>query len=500
MTFSEDCFYREFKRVRNQWRKYEPINLILCAIKYANSGNDKLENLRRNPWLMMLLVKWIIIDDDFVKPGRQIATAREVNQVFQAVYELSRFIRMPTEYQHLHLFMRAMAHQQFLYQKNFSLADFARQFVLFADLDDQHKLSRNFRASVGLEIGDFLSLTLGLAGKYVSGNFEPIRQHWFSTLTLDKLDEKVERYLGTLSSTPADIRSFLSTASDRQRLAQEYMEQTPLIAKPLLRLGDDYWPLHTKILYRGLEHFIYDHLRSLDPEKFMQSFGKIFEKYVAEVLEGVPSKVFVEEELKRLRFEGGKVVDFIVDESNANIFIDAKGVAGTHEAMVTHASQIVRDRTKVAALKALVQANELASDLFNGKLKDGAPVTKENNALLVVTYKDLHLGNGLTFRDAVASEDVLRIYEALPVGGAIPLEHVYFISIEAFELLCGAVEEGSLTFFEAISHARESDSDIQTKKFDFQQHLADMNVTWRIPERVHDRLNVCINQLKQGLR
>lgn len=500
MTFSEERYYLEFKRVRNRWRRYDPINLVLYAIQYANGGKDKLENIQRHPWLMMLLVKWILIDDCFVNPGRKIATEQEANQVFQAAYELSDFIRMPDEYQHFHLFMRAMAHQQFLYQKNFSLANFARQFVLFADLDDQHKLSRSFRASVGLEIGDFLSLTMGLAVKYNKGRFEPIRQHWFSTITLNNLSEKAEHYLAVLSSTPDDMRSFLSKVSGRQRLAHEFMEQTPLIAKPFLRLGDDYWPLHTAILSCGLEHFIYDHLRSLDPEKFMQSFGKIFEKYISELLVGVPSRVFVEDELKRLRSEDGKVVDFIVDEPNANIFIDAKGVSGTHEAMVTHVSQIVRDRTKPAALKALVQANELASDLFIGKLQDDAPVAKENNALIVVTYKELHLGNGLTFRDAVASDDVSRIYEGLPVCGTIPLEHVYFISIEAFEVLCGAVEAGSLTFFEAISHACKSDSEIPTKKFDFHQHLADMNVSRRIPNRVRNRLDVSINQLTQGLR
>lgn len=500
MEFSEERYYQEFKRLRNRWRRYEPIDLVIRTIQYANGGNGKLENARRHPWLMMLLVKWILIDDDFTKPGRRIAAAHEIDQIFQAAFELSTFTRMPNEYQHYRLYFRALAHQQFLYQREFSFADFARQFVLFADLDDHHKLSRRFKESIGLSIEDFLSLTLGLAGKYVRGSISPVGHRWFSTLTHDNLGEKSRCFLDALSSTPTEMRDYLLAISGRQRLAHEYMEQTPLIAKPLLRLGNDYWPLHIAILHRGLEHFIYDHLRSLDSEKFMQSFGKIFERYVNEVIAGTPSRVFVEDEIKALRSEKGKVVDFVVDEPNANIFIDAKGVSGTHEAMVTHVSQIVRNKTKAAALKAIKQANELASDLFNGKLHKGGLTAKANNALIVVTYKDLHLGNGLTFRDAVASDDVSRLYDALPVGGRIPLEHVYFVSIEAFEMLCGAVEAGGLSFFEAVTRARVNDSDVDTKKFDFHQHLADMGVQRQIPKRVRARLDICIDRLAQGLQ
>jgi hypothetical protein len=495
MPFSEAAYYREFKRVRNRFRRYDPIDTVLRTVKYANGGENQFENLKRWPWLMMLMVKWILTDDNFTHPGRSRATERDLNILFQAALDLSDWTRMPNEYEHIHLFMRSIGHQQFLFQKDFSFADFARQFVLFADLDDQHKLSRAFRDAIGLDIEEFLILTMALAVKYHQEEFVPVYPHWFSALPIPNADHVVQVFLSSISATPSELRIYLLSKTDRRRSADEYVEQTPLIAKPLLNLNGAYWPVHRAVLFRGLEHYIYDHLRAIDPEWFMQSFGKIFERYVNDVVSSVPYRIYTEDELKKLRKSQGKVVDFVVEENNANIFIDAKGVAGTHEAMVTHASQILRDRTKAAALKAVIQANELLEDIVNGSLAEGGPKPKEINILLVVTYKDLHLGNGRTFEQAVAPADIMRIYEDRTTADCIPLENIYFLSIDSFEALCGAVESGHLRFSEAILKAREADSDVETKKFDFKQHLAAMKVPQQIPGIVRDRLDKTINYL-----
>lgn len=486
--------------MRNRFRRYDPVDIVLRILEYANGGENQFENLKRWPWLMMLIIKWILTDDKFKLPGRPRASERELDMLFQAALELSDWTRMPNQYEHIHLFMRSIGHQQFLFQKDFSFADFARQFVLFADLDDQHKLSRSFREVIGLDIEEFLTLTLALVGKYHQGDFVPVNHHWFSTLPIPNASHVAQIFLSIISAPPDELRTFLLSKTDKRRNADEYVEQTPLMAKPLLNLNGTYWPVHKAVLFRGLEHYIYDQLRAINPELFMQSFGKIFEKYVRDVVFSVPSRIYTEDEIKRLRRSQGKVVDFVVEENDANIFIDAKGVAGTHEAMVTHVSQILRDRTKTAALKAVIQANELLGDIANGLLAEGGPKPKEINILLVVTYKDLHLGNGRTFEQAVAPADIMHIYEGRMTTHSIPLENIYFLSIDSFEALCGAVESGNLTFTEAILKAKEADDDVQTKKFDFRQHLVAMQVTQQIPGFVRKRLDETINYLVGNLK
>lgn len=499
MAFSEATYYREFKRVRNSFRRYDPVDIIFRAIRYANGGETKLENCRRAPWLMMLFIKWVLMDDNFNHRRRPRATDRQLDSLFQAGYELSRWTRMPSEYENIHLFMRSIAHQQFLFQKDFSYADFARQFVLFADLDDQHKLSRAFANSYGLNIEQFLTLTLGLVGKYLRGNFSAVGQHWFSTLAIPDAETVVPVFFNALSETPPQMRRFLFEDGTRERKADEYVEQTPLTAKPFLKLGEEYWPFHVAVLFRALEHYVYDQLRAIDPQWFMQSFGKIFEKYVNDVVAPVQSRIYVEDELKLLRATPGKVVDFLVEEEEANIFIDAKGVAGTHEAMVTHASRILRDRTKTAALKAVVQANELLGAMVDGEISEGGPELKGRNILLVVTYKDLHLGNGTTFEKSVAPADILEIYEGRSAGASIPLENIYFMAIDSFEALCGAVACGEFTFSNAIARAQDADGDPATRKFDFRQHLQEMNIPQRIPDAVRERADEAMNSLADGL-
>lgn len=499
MAFSEANYYREFKRVRNRLRRHAPVDIVLRAIRYANGGENKLENCRRAPWLMMLMIKWVLTDENFGHRGRPNATNQQTDRLFQEAYELSRWTRMPNEYENLHLFMRSVAHQQFMFQKDFSYADFARQFVLFADLDDGHRLSRAFADAYGLEIEQFLTLTLGLVGKYLRGNFEPVRQHWFSTLAIPDAARIVPVFFSALSATPEQMREFLLENGTRQRAADEYVEQTPLTAKPFLQVGEEYWPVHVAVLFRALEHYVYDQLRAIDPEWFMQSFGKIFERYVHDVLAPIHARIYVEDELKRLRTTPGKVVDFLVDEEGANIFIDAKGVAGTHEAMVTHASRTLRNRTKAAALKAVVQANELLGAMVAGEMAEGGPPLKDRNILLVVTYKDLHLGNGTTFEKAVAPADIAEIYQGRSAASSIPLDNIYFMAIDSFEALCGAVMHGELTFSDAIAQAQAADSDAATKKFDFRQHLQEMQVVQRIPAAVRDRIEEAMNSLAEGL-
>jgi carbon monoxide dehydrogenase subunit G len=499
MAFSEAAYYREFKRVRNRFRRYEPLDLIVKAIEHANGGRSKLEKLQRHPWLMMLLIKWILTDDNFEHLGRPKASSQETNALFQAAYDLSRWTRMPNEYQHLHLFMRSVAHQQFLFQREFSFADIARQFVLFADLDQNHRLSRSFREGTGLNIEHFLDLMLGLVGKYLNQNFSPISRNWFSTLFIPKREQTLDLFFSSISATPQEMRKFLLERGDGARSADEYVEQTPLMARPLINLGGNYWPLHTSVLFRSLEHYIYDHLRAVNPESFMQSFGKLFEKYVDETVATVPFRIFREEELKRRRKVSGKVVDFVIDEPEANVFIDAKGVAGTHEAMVAHASQILRDRTKAAALKAVAQANELLSAIVLDQMKPGGPEEKKVNVLLVVTYKDLHLGNGTTFEKVVAPADIQNIYGGKAAETCVPLENIYFISIEAFEALCGAVEAGETTFSDAVAAAKVADSKPETKMFDFRQHLEAQKIAQRIPANVRKRLDRTIDQFADRL-
>ncbi len=65
----------------------------------------------------------------------------------------------------------------------------------------------------------------------------------------------------------------------------------------------------------------------------------------------------------------------------------------------------------------------------------------------------------------------------------IPFEHMYFVSIEDFELLVQAVHEGRTTIASCLRHAVRSDSTLlwEEKKLVLRQHLHELLGTLRPP-------------------
>ncbi|MDP2614014.1 hypothetical protein Q8W27_17280, partial [Oceanobacter sp. 2_MG-2023] len=63
-------------------------------------------------------------------------------------------LRMPNEYEHLSLFFRNLAFQQFPYQIDFHFWHLSRQSILFSKLDNNHYIQKEFTRKTGLDIQD----------------------------------------------------------------------------------------------------------------------------------------------------------------------------------------------------------------------------------------------------------------------------------------------------------------------------------------------------------
>lgn len=110
--FSEARYYAEFKKLRNRFRKYRYCDLINGAIAYVNAPvKDNIEAVKRHPWLVMLFVKWVLLDDQYPNLNGRTATEHDVHALLQRAFELSIELRMPDEYEHHTLFFRNLAFQ-----------------------------------------------------------------------------------------------------------------------------------------------------------------------------------------------------------------------------------------------------------------------------------------------------------------------------------------------------------------------------------------------------
>ncbi len=473
-TYSSTKYDRKIKSIKKLIRKHDELAIFNACINYMYAPvNDEIEHIKRHPWLIMLLIKWAFIDQKKIIYRRDTLNNKNFNDLLQSIYDLGNLIQMPTEYSHSNLFMRNMAYQQFIYQSSFSMTEFSRQFLLFGNLQDNHTLKVNFYNKYGINFNNFLELSFAIIAYFLDRKNHTIDLSWFEPLFPKYNQNMIKRFLDLISIEIRKLHRTLATLNMPKGGNNEYYEQTPFINYPLVKHDEKYTCIHPYILYRCIETFIYDRMKKDNSEKFMNYFGKIFEKYLLHGLKYSELPFVNESDLKKHITSGIKCVDYLVIEDASNIFIDAKAVEMPYLGKVSDNPEIIFQKVKKNVVKAIQQAYELNDFLLttdNAKL----PQFKEKSFLLVVTYKELYLGNGITVYESLAKEFINKIKENIASKAIIPLSHIYFITIEDFDLLMSLKKNYDISITSVIEKAISEDKNTKTKKFIFSQHIDSM--------------------------
>ena len=473
--FSESGYYSEFKKIRNKFRKYRYIELIVVGIRYLNRPvKTGLEKAQRHPWLAMLFVKWLIQDEQFPNLSGKIATDDDFLSMLLSVHNLTDKNRLPSDYDHYKLYFRNIAYQQFIYQDEFLYTHISRQSLLFSTLLENHSIKKDFKLTTGLEINEFIELSLITLMPFLSSNETVLSPQWFAPIAHVHSPAKVDCFLACISKTMGEIRNELSQERGGRLFASDEYELTPFVKYPFINASNDYHLTNKYILYRCIETFIYDVLRRCNSERFMNKFGLLFERYIEDSIRcsGLPYQT--ESEIKKKFGVRGNQIDFVIDEPGVNIFIDAKAVEMSHQGKVTHSSEII-DKTKPSILKSITQAH----DVLKKMQRDSLP--PKINYLLVVTFKELYLSNGRTYYDIIAKDKMDEIYREYNSSPNIPPENMYFITVEDFDILCELARTNEMSITDVIEHCKKNDNDIKTMKFEFRMHLHTLNVKLKYP-------------------
>lgn len=335
-----------FGRVRSEFTRYSSLGLVSQIVEYLYHDFDlsSVEQLRKAPWVQSLLIKWILTDPGY-NENKPVLSLKQALKVMNKAWVLSGRARLPTEFTDTLLFMRAVGFQQLRFQVGISPTQLARQRALFGNLQENHRLKTDFLAAYGINILDFLELSLAVVAKFESEPTPVVTRAFFDPLHSQFSSETIDRFLAAISIELLDLRSYLTDVSPDHRVPEEFLEQTPLYRFPLLRQGGQFLCWYPTILYRCLETFIYDSLKAIDAARLMDRFGGIFEEYVVRAVEHSGVAYFVEEQLMPLLPES-KCVDLIVLEAGGLIFIDAKGVEMADVAKSAHHPKIIKDRTR----------------------------------------------------------------------------------------------------------------------------------------------------------
>lgn len=468
------AYYRGYTPIRNLLRKFAPLSVLERCLAYLTQPTaTQLEQIQKQPWTVLLLLKWTFIDEQAGFGKRPPIPASTFQRALQMTHELQDRTPMPSQYDHVSLFLRTIAFQQFLYQRQANYRGIAREEILFADVPENHWFKTQFYKETGVSVSDFIRLSFALWGAFLERRVA-IKETWMSSLHTKFPSEVVAKFFRAVSTNVDDLHAQLKAEDRTGRKPAEYFEQTPFMSYPLVKVGDTYCCTYFEILVRSLEHFVYDTLKKSDVNRFNAGFGPRFERYVGQVLESADRTTVNESELSKLLPGKGGLVDYIVVDDDTNILLDAKGVEMAARGKVAHLREVVLGATQTSLIKAVRQAHEVQSRL--AVLQNSHPTLRlrDRSFLVVVTYKELYIGNGVTLADAVGREALDDIIAEYASEVRIPLERMYFLTIEELESLVEGVKDKKFTFAGALEYAVRADADPSSRKFAFSLHLASL--------------------------
>ena len=422
-----------------------------------------------------------------------------LGRLMNSMHDLNELARLPSQYDHPHLFFRNLAFQQLWLQKTGEKAGFLRQKFLFGTLPDNHLFKREFKQSSGIEIDHFIELSLALMGKFIEGDRE-ITESWFDSLQASYPSGTIKKFLSHISGDINKVKTYLQQESGPKRdISYEIFEQSPLMRYPLLKINGLYYTYSFELLIYSLKSFIYNILKMKDPNTFMNKFGTIFEEYIALGVDHMGLPYRCERTLQKTLGEG-KVVDFLMVDDNCNILIDAKGIEMNQLGMVGHRPEVILDKTETSVVKGIQQGTVVADKLKSISQIDGLQTGREN-FLLVVTYKDFYIGNGETFYETIGEKKVDEVRSGYDAS-QLPNENMYFISVDDFDYLVRLVRDGQCGLAEAIKTVCKADRDPLNRTFLFRYSLNNhfsCNEYMQMPKYLEDELEEVMKTVKQKL-
>lgn len=439
-------FYAAFKPVRNKLKKCNRDDIVgKCrSLLHSVDPRNPQDLSKAPPWSVLLLLKWAFL---YAEKRGEVISPSAFLRLVQVVKDLEPHAGLPQQDLPILAFMRGVFNQQAALQRDVNGPDFARQDLMFGELSPTHGIRQQFAEVTGMELADALDLSLVMTSAFLKGKRD-VGEGYLAELHSSFSADSVESFIRLVSQDKNEMRGFLQTHANTKHSAMEYRELSPFATCPLIRDKGSLQLIYGPALYDAMTHLVYRTLRRRLGHDFAELFGSVFEAYLENGLVLYGRHYESESRLRRLLGDG-KVVDYLLCEDQANVWIEAKGVELTLPGMVAQDPALVVRQIEGSVIKGIVQAGGAASRLKGSGL-DGRKGLR--NYVLVVTHEDLFLGNGELFVHSIAnSSEALR---GVLGGGMIKAQDIFCLSAREYDALisCLAASGDSMTVvLDAIS-------------------------------------------------
>ena len=420
--------HEAFRSVRNKIIKYKLEIILTECIKYMNNSTiDDITMLKfYPPWRLLLLAKWVIMYGDFNPWKPKEFLPKDFISLVNKMYDFEGAVSYTLDYSNPYLLIRMIAFQQFWLQNRQPTWSFPRQMKLFGHLDHKHPFNVNFYQVTGIYIDEFIQLSVCLLTKFGEGDEVYVTDSCFDAVKDHYVEGTIPKYLSILSRDLASLHEWLLSLPKTNYIT-EYHEENPLSLYPLIRHNNGYLRISPVILNDRLQYYIYDMLRETSKDVFMNKFGHIFSDYIKEAITKLGLPYLTEEEARDKYQVSGKIVDFVIQDSDSLILVEAKGVELPQKGKFSTNKDIIADRIETSVLKGIEQGIATASAIIKAI---NNPSVNLQIYLIIVTYGDTYVGNGGNLGECIEEEQLKKLF----IGdNVLQMNKIYPVSINEFD-------------------------------------------------------------------
>lgn len=473
-------FFTKAAEIRNQLRKFSP-DSVAFHVAHHLSENNKNKNKKIHhdfPWISALIFEWSL-----QAKHRKRTKAISRNQfltIYNRTWNLQNFANKMAKKDILLTLRRAVI-QQLNYQEDDAshLSSIRRHFTIMNNDRFKCFFDSHLKSTTSLNIDELFIFLTSIYNYLLNGNttlnYSDLVLAFSENIGVDNISKSIIH----LGNNLEELRRNSKKNYKRSITTKYYFEKPLVFDKPLIFLNNKILSLHPYTSQKRLSEIAHEILLKSDKSgSLRRSYNKAFEQYVGKVLKNTFENIIEEKEIveyyKERKIES-KCVDFVIENEESPVFIDAKCISPHLQLMVSDSRDVILGKLETT-LKAISQIDECSK---NWKPKGYA--SKEKYSGLIVTNKSLYFSNVQSALSMLHYDFHLdkKYYNTT----STPIHRIYLISVEDLEKLCATCNTAKLSLNDFIDFCSERDKDISSSCIDTKQHVSAFSEKFLSPDQ-----------------
>ena len=482
-----------YKSILNKLRRYNGNSIVELAFQILwNPPQGPGEAIRAAPWHTLLLVKWAMQDNLVNMRVGPAISHQEFYDLRQKLWELQDVCCI--DQSNSWLLIRNIIHVQLEFQRRESWG-FLRWPALYAQLEPGTKNRKQFVQVMGMEPEAYIDMTYGLYATVMKGQMPLVNDPLaaFRPAYGNAVDQIYRLFVRDLPGLRAEMQS---DEAQRIRGKQELFEFPFLRRFPLLRQRNGQlhcW--HRLVFARGMEDAVHLRLSTLGAN-YVNEFSRIYEKYVTKLAADSGLPVLDEAVYKAQMGLHASAVEVIIKGDDCNILVEAKMSLFADDVLLQDNENAVFQKTK-RVREAIKQGWQVGEDIRKHGRNFGTQYQAQQDFLLVVTSRELNLGNGDMMRRLYAPGEF--DYPNAAAEQRLPFSHVFILSIEDFERTMGCVAAGEINLSSVLREAVAANQEGGSSRLFFSDFIGKYTKRWAFPQVMRDAQSASHERIKVAL-